>query len=113
MHKTWEEGQADFLDKLLTFTCNAAAWNVMTFGNIFWRKRRSLARLQGIQIALSRGPLLASDGAGKTVNWGISSNSLTGGSLLVLKDLCEVVYGGEKKRNTRFLHTFALAKWQK
>lgn len=44
--------------------------------------------------SFAQGPLLASDGAGTTVNWGISSNSLTGGSLLVLKDLCEVVYVG-------------------
>lgn len=40
------------LDAISFFTSKAKAWNRDQFGNIFHRKRRISARLQGIQTAL-------------------------------------------------------------
>lgn len=38
------------------FTVKARKWNKEVFGNIFWKKRRLVARLLGIQKALVKNP---------------------------------------------------------
>lgn len=40
------------MEAVNAFTTKVSAWNKDVFGNIFWKKRRLLARLGGIQKAL-------------------------------------------------------------
>jgi hypothetical protein len=41
---------------LVDFTTRVSSWNKLEFGNIFHRKRRLLARINGVQKALARHP---------------------------------------------------------
>ena len=55
VRNAWEE--EDALSRAIRkFTSNARQWNRSVFGNLFARKRRVLARINGLQKALSNGP---------------------------------------------------------
>lgn len=50
-------GKAQLLTNAISnFTRQAKLWNINVFGNLFARKRRVLARLNGAQKALSNNP---------------------------------------------------------
>ena len=55
VRKTWEPG-LDLHIAIKSFADNAKQWNRSVFGNIFARKKRVLARINGAQKALSNGP---------------------------------------------------------
>lgn len=53
--KAWEEENVPSC-AIGKFTSRAKQWNRSVFGNLFARKRRVLARINGAQKALSNGP---------------------------------------------------------
>lgn len=56
MEDSWREGDNVLKVSVDRFIVKARQWNNETFGNIFHRKRRVLARLEGIQRKLAYGP---------------------------------------------------------
>lgn len=55
MASYWRSNNA-YVDMVWDFTPKILQWNKVTFGNIFKRKMRLLARLGGIQLALEVNP---------------------------------------------------------
>ena len=55
VRKTWEPDH-NLKIAIKSFVDNAKQWNKSVFGNIFARKKRVLARLNGAQKSLSNGP---------------------------------------------------------
>lgn len=55
VRKAWEN-ESDLPAAIKLFTDRAHQWNKSVFGNLFARKKRVLARLNGVQKALPNGP---------------------------------------------------------
>ncbi|XP_028116928.1 uncharacterized protein LOC114314661 [Camellia sinensis] len=49
VHKSWHDMEFKLLEAIDNFTINAKTWNKEVFGNIFKKKEKSLARIEGIQ----------------------------------------------------------------
>ena len=56
VHNAWEEFENVYTRAAILFTDRVTAWNRDTFGNLFHRKKRVLARLSGAQKALASNP---------------------------------------------------------
>ncbi|XP_028058205.1 uncharacterized protein LOC114262062 [Camellia sinensis] len=53
VQQSWNFSKKDLSLTIERFVAAATTWNMEVFGNIFWNKKRVLARLHGIQKALS------------------------------------------------------------
>ena len=69
VRRSWGSHVGDLHNKLLALSSTVKIWNKEVFGCIFHRKRRILARLQGIQRSLSErfNPWLASLDLGRSM----------------------------------------------
>uniref|UniRef100_A0A2N9F7H7 Reverse transcriptase domain-containing protein n=1 Tax=Fagus sylvatica TaxID=28930 RepID=A0A2N9F7H7_FAGSY len=56
VHESWQTFPNNVNLALADFTTRVTSWNKQEFGNIFYRKRRLLARINGVQKALARHP---------------------------------------------------------
>ena len=56
VREAWSGQEANLLNAIFVFTSKAQRWNKEAFGNVFIRKRIIMARLLGIQKALSNCP---------------------------------------------------------
>lgn len=52
----WPGGWTDVKESINLFSKRAIIWNKESFGNIFYKKKRILARLRGIQLSLAKRP---------------------------------------------------------
>lgn len=54
--ESWAEGNNVLSSVIPLFSTRARVWNDQVFGNVFKKKKRVLARLKGIQEAMSNKP---------------------------------------------------------
>ena len=55
VNNAWQKGNNGIIDNLSKVKTESIAFNLNTFGNIFFRKQKLEARLHGIQISLEEG----------------------------------------------------------
>ncbi|XP_065617380.1 uncharacterized protein LOC136062356 [Quercus suber] len=107
VRKAWEL-EVNLVVAIKKFTESAKQWNRSVFGNLFTRKRRVLAKLYGVQKALTNGPTqslvqLESDLAGE-----YSVIMQQEEEYWVLKSRLNWVSYGD--HNTSFFHVFTLVR---
>jgi ribonuclease HI len=106
--KAWSAPCPNLLSTFELFTSLVTTWNKNTFGNIFQRKKRILARINGMQCALATNPSEASARLEKSLR-------MEYGNILKLEEdfwalKSRVGWAVEGDRNTKFFHTTTLVR---
>ena len=106
--KAWAYPSPNLLSTLEVFTSLVTAWNKNTFGNIFNRKNRILARMNGLQHSLSSNPSASLVSLEKSLREEYSTILKLEEDFWALKSRINWVVEGD--RNTKFYHTSTLIR---
>lgn len=109
MENSWEEGQNILSNSIACFANKASRWNRETFGNVFQRKRRVLARLGGIQRNLAERPSDFLVQLEKSLGEEYRLILRDERELCLLKSRTDWLLEGET--NTKFFHVSTLINW--
>jgi exonuclease III len=106
--KAWSAPCPNLLSTFELFTSLVTTWNKNTFGNIFQRKKRILARINGMQCALATNPSEASARLEKSLRMEYGNILKLEEDFWALKSRVGWVVEGD--RNTKFFHTTTLVR---
>uniref|UniRef100_A0A2N9GZ20 DUF4283 domain-containing protein n=1 Tax=Fagus sylvatica TaxID=28930 RepID=A0A2N9GZ20_FAGSY len=106
--KAWAAPCPNLSSTFDLFTSLVTTWNKNTFGNIFQRKKRILARINGMQCALATNPSEASARLEKSLRMEYGNILKLEEDFWALKSRVGWVVEGD--RNTKFFHTTTLVR---
>jgi hypothetical protein len=106
--KAWAAPCPNLSSTFDLFTSLVTTWNKNTFGNIFQRKKRTLARITGMQGALATNPSEASARLEKSLRMEYGNILKLEEDFWALKSRVGWVVEGD--RNTKFFHTTTLVR---
>uniref|UniRef100_A0A2N9FE83 CCHC-type domain-containing protein n=1 Tax=Fagus sylvatica TaxID=28930 RepID=A0A2N9FE83_FAGSY len=106
--KAWAAPCPNLSSTFDLFTSLVTTWNKNTFGNIFQRKKRTLARITGMQVALATNPSEASARLEKSLRMEYGNILKLEEDFWALKSRVGWVVEGD--RNTKFFHTTTLVR---
>jgi hypothetical protein len=108
VEEAWQGNECDLNSAISAFSSLAQVWNKEVFGNVFAKKRRLMARLLGIQRAISRQPsqslIFLQDQLSEELNQILNLEE----DLWAMKSRTNWLVMGE--RNTSYFHLSTLAR---
>jgi hypothetical protein len=108
VEQAWASPVSNLFVIFYTFTSLVIVWNKLNFGNIFHRKNRILARLSGVQCALSSNPSESLFWIEKSLRQDYFNILKLEEDFWALKSRVGWVVEGD--RNTKFFHTSTIVR---